>query len=267
METVPEGRDAELIEAARTVDPGRIHLGEGEVDGHDDHKDHRHRDIQGGVARASVFGASDGLVSNISLILGVAGANPGASVVRLAGIAGLIAGAVSMAAGEYVSMRAQRELFEREIELERLELARNPEVEKAELVQVYIKRGLRESTAIEVAEQMMASPEQALEVHAREELGVAPDSLGSPVGAAVGSFFSFCAGAVIPLLPWFFAAGSTAILWSVLLGLLAAVALGAALAAFTGRSVWFSAGRQVLVAAVASAVTFGIGNLLGVQIG
>jgi vacuolar iron transporter family protein len=271
METVPGQHPADdsdaggLIEASRTVDPGAIHLGHSS-DGTGAESGHRHRDVQGGVARASVFGASDGLVSNISLILGVAGANPGSSVVRLAGVAGLIAGAVSMAAGEYVSMRAQRELFERELELERLELARNPEVEKAELVQVYMRRGLKESTAVEVAEQMMASPEQALEVHAREELGVAPDALGSPLGAATGSFLAFCTGAIIPLFPWFFADGVTAILWSVVLGVVAAAGLGAALAAFTGRPVWYTAGRQVLVAVVASSVTFGIGNLLGVQI-
>jgi vacuolar iron transporter family protein len=257
-----DASEADIAKVARTVDPSEIHLDDDDQDGHG----HKHRDVQGGVARASVFGASDGLVSNISLILGVAGANPGSSVVRLAGVAGLIAGAVSMAAGEYVSMRAQRELFEREIEMERRELARNPEIEKAELVQVYVKRGLTEATALEVAEQMMASPEQALEVHAREELGVAPDALGSPWGAATGSFFSFCTGAVIPLLPWFFTGGTTAILWSVALGLLAAAGLGATLARFTGRPVWFTAGRQMLVAVVASAVTFGIGNLLGVQI-
>ena len=252
--------------ASDGIDPKALHL-------HHDHdrgifhsRSHRHRDIQGGVARASVFGVSDGLVSNVSLILGVAGANPGPSVVRLAGIAGLIAGAVSMAAGEYISMRAQRELFERELELERMELAQNPEVERAELVQLYQERGLSPELASEVADQMMATPERALEVHSREELGVAPDALGSPIGAAVGSFLSFCAGAIVPLMPWFFASGITAVVWSVVLALLAAGAVGVALAAFTGRSAWYSAARQMLVAAGAAAVTYGVGSLIGVQV-
>ncbi len=184
----------------RPVDSGLLHIPANKAGGMNLTRSHRHRDVQGGVARASVFGVSDGLVSNASLILGVAGANVDASFVRLAGIAGLIAGAVSMAAGEYVSMRAQQELFERELELERLEIEHNPETELAELVQLYRNRGLSESTAVEVATQLMSSPEQALEVHAREELGVAPDALGSPVGASVGSFLSFCVGALVPLL-------------------------------------------------------------------
>lgn len=227
---------------------------------------HRHRDVQGGVARASVFGASDGLVSNVSLILGVAGADPGASLVRLAGISGLIAGAVSMAAGEYISMRAQRELFERELEVERLELERNPEVEHAELAQIYESRGVESETADQLATEMMSDPERALEVHAREELGLNPESLGSPIGAAAGSFFSFTTGAVIPLVPWFFMSGTAAVLGSVVLGVLAAAGLGFALSAFTGRPGWYSAGRQVLVAAVAASITFGIGSLIGVQL-
>jgi VIT1/CCC1 family predicted Fe2+/Mn2+ transporter len=229
-------------------------------------RSHRHRDVQGGVARASVFGVSDGLVSNASLILGVAGADASSSVVRLAGIAGLIAGAVSMAAGEYVSMRAQQELFQRELELERLELERNPEVELAELTQLYRSRGLSEEVAQLAARQMMASPEQALEVHAREELGFAPDSLGSPIGAALGSFGAFCAGAFVPLVPWFFAGGLTAVIWSLVLAVIAAGGVGVALASFTGRSRWFSAMRQVLIAAVAALATYGIGHLIGVQV-
>lgn len=229
-------------------------------------RSHRHRDVQGGVARASVFGVSDGLVSNASLILGVAGANAQADVVRLAGIAGLLAGAVSMAAGEYVSMRAQKELFERELELERLELERNPDVELAELVELYRSRGLTEQTATDAATQMMASPEQALDVHAREELGVSPDSLGSPLGAAAGSFASFTVGAFVPLVPWFFTSGNTAVLASLLLALVAAGTVGLILAAFTGRSAWYSAARQVLIAAVAAGVTYGVGSLIGVGV-
>ena len=251
----------------RPVDSGLLHIPANKAGGVSLTRSHRHRDVQGGVARASVFGVSDGLVSNASLILGVAGANVDASFVRLAGIAGLIAGAVSMAAGEYVSMRAQQELFERELELERLEIEHNPETELAELVQLYRNRGLSESTAVEVATQLMSSPEQALEVHAREELGVAPDALGSPVGASVGSFLSFCVGALVPLLPWFFTGGTTAVVVSLLLSMVAAGAVGVALASFTGRSMWKSAGRQILIATVAAAVTYAVGSIVGVQTG
>ena len=145
--------------------------------------EHHHRDLSGGLERAAVFGASDGLVSNVSLILGVAAADPGARVVRLAGLAGLIAGAVSMAAGEYGSMKAQQELFERELELERIELRRNPHVEQVELSQIYQSRGLDPDMARDMAARMMSTPERALETHAREELGIDPESLGSPIGA------------------------------------------------------------------------------------
>ena len=229
--------------------------------------EHQHRDVQGGVARASVFGASDGLVSNVSLILGVAGADPGASYVRLAGIAGLIAGAVSMAAGEYVSMRAQTELFERELALERRELERNPHVERVELEQIYQARGVDPDTARAMAAEMMSDPERALETHAREELGIDPSSLGSPWGAALGSFGAFCVGALVPLLPWFFVDGTTAVLASVVLTLVAAASVGVVLASFTGRPMWFSAGRQVLIAALAASVTYGIGAAVGVDTG
>src|SRR5688500_18344038 len=183
----------------------------------DDH--HHHRDVSGGSARAAVFGVSDGLVTNVSLILGVAGAvadsSPG--FVRLAGLAGLVAGAFSMAAGEYVSMRAQRELLERELELERREIRRRPETERRELAAIYRSRGVQPDTADELAREMMRDPELALETHAREELGIDPGSLGSPVGAAVWSFLAFAVGGVIPLLPWFFTRGATAVSLSVAL--------------------------------------------------
>jgi len=222
--------------------------------------------VQGGVARASIFGVSDGLVSNVSLILGFAGAETSASVVRLAGIAGLLAGAFSMAAGEYVSMRAQRELLERELDRERRELERHPEVELTELAALYESRGMDAELARTVAEKMMATPEQALEVHAREELGVAPDSLGSPVGAAIGSFLAFCAGAFVPLIPWFVGSGGAAVWLSLALAVLGAAGVGVALASFTGRSAWYSAARQALIAAVAAGVTFAVGRALGVTV-
>jgi vacuolar iron transporter family protein len=226
--------------------------------------EHHHRDIQGGSARAAVFGVSDGLVSNVSLILGVAGASPGAGIVRLAGLAGLIAGAVSMAAGEYVSMRAQSELLERELDLERIELRRNPHVETVELTQIYQSRGMEADQARELAEAMMADPDRALEAHAREELGIDPNDLGSPVGAAVSSFLAFGVGAVLPLLPWFFGSGDAAVFASVVIGAVAAVSVGTLLAWFTGRSYLRSALRQLAIATFASAVTFAIGAAVGV---
>src|SRR5436305_11513596 len=220
--------------------------------------DHHHRDVEGGAARAAVFGVSDGLVSNVSLILGVAGAvastNPG--FVRLAGLAGLVAGAFSVAAGEYVSMRAQSELLERELELERREIRRRPENERRELAAIYRSRGVDPSMADDMATELMRDPEVALETHAREELGIDPGSLGSPVGAAVSSFLAFCIGGAIPLMPWFFTEGTTAVVLSVTFGAIAAIIVGALLAQFTGRSPLRSALRQLFIAAVAATVTF-----------
>lgn len=227
--------------------------------------EHHHRDLSGGLARASVFGVSDGLVSNVSLILGVAGADPSASVVRLAGLAGLIAGAVSMAAGEWVSMKAQSELLERELEMERIELRRNPIVERAELAAIYRSRGVPAEVADDLATAMMRDPEVALETHAREELGIDPGSLGSPRGAAVSSFLAFSVGALVPLAPWFVAAGAAAAVASVVLAFVAAAAVGFALARFTGRSRVRSALRQVLIAGAASALTYAIGSIVGID--
>jgi VIT1/CCC1 family predicted Fe2+/Mn2+ transporter len=225
--------------------------------------EHHHRNVQGGAARAAVFGISDGLVSNVALILGVAGASPGAGVVRLAGVAGLIAGAVSMAAGEWVSMTAQSELLERELKMEAVELRRRPESERRELVQIYRSRGVEPETAERLASEMMRDPDLALETHAREELGIDPNELGSPLGAAVSSFLAFAVGAVVPLLPWFFSGGGAALAVSIVLGALAALSVGAALAGFTGRSVVRSALRQLLFAAVPAAITFAIGAAVG----
>ncbi|HEX8771844.1 MAG TPA: VIT1/CCC1 transporter family protein [Acidimicrobiales bacterium] len=225
-----------------------------------------HRNVQGGAARAAVFGVSDGLVSNVALILGVAGAHPAAGVVRLAGLAGLIGGAVSMAAGEYISMRAQAELLERELEMERIELRRRPEGERRELIEIYRSRGIEPRIAEELATAMMRNPEMALETHAREELGIDPNSLGSPVAASISSFLCFAAGALLPLLPWFFASGTGALVASVILGLFGSLAVGGSLARFTGRSVTWSAARQLLVSAVPAAITYGLGSLVGVGV-
>ena len=145
---------------------------------------HRHRNVQGGTARAAVFGVSDGLVSNVALILGIAGASTDPTFVRVAGVTGLLAGAISMAAGEYVSLKAQAELVERELAIERASIAENPEAETAELAAIYVKRGLTPEQAKVVAAELMSNPEVALDVHAREELGVDPTQLGSPLAAA-----------------------------------------------------------------------------------
>lgn len=241
--------------------------GDHDTGDHDHHPDHHHRDLSGGAARAAIFGVSDGLVSNVALILGVAGASPAPGFVRLAGLAGLVAGAVSMAAGEYVSVKAQVELLERELALERIELERRPEVEQRELASIYVRRGVEPGLANQLAAAMSTDPELALQTHAREELGVDPDALGSPVKAAAASLVSFALGALIPLVPWFFATGATAVIASVTLAAVAAIGVGIALAVFTERPWPRSAGRQLLIAAVAAAVTFGVGRLVGVGLG
>lgn len=231
------------------------------------HHEHHHRDVRGGGARAAVFGISDGLVTNVSLILGLSGAHPGAGVVRLAGLAGLLGGAFSMAAGEYISMSAQRELFERELELERQEIHRRPEGEYRELVKIYEGRGIPTELATQVATQMMSDPEVALETHAREELGILPGSLGKPFEAAAASFVTFAIGAVLPLIPFLVVAGggTSAVVASIVITAVAAVVVGAALSAFTGRSWWFSGLRQLAICAAAGGVTYGIGAIVGVS--
>src|SRR5690606_27611218 len=228
------------------------------------HVDVHHRGLAGGAARAAVFGVSDGLVSNMGLILGVAGADPQPGVVRLAGLAGLVAGAISMAAGEYNSMRVQAELFERELAIEERELRYRPRAETAELTRIYQRRGLAPEDARQVAEAMMRNPRSALEAHARDELGIDPDQLGSPVSAAVSSFVAFGIGGVVPLIPWFFGGGSAAIVTSLVLGVVAAVVVGCLIARSTGRPPWWPVTRQLLFTFVPASVTFMIGNWIGV---
>lgn len=230
------------------------------------YREHHHRNVQGGAARAAVFGISDGLVTNVSLILGVAGGQASASFVRLAGLAGLLAGAFSMAAGEYVSMSAQSELLHRELEIERRALRTEPEAEEEELAQVYERRGLTPEAARNLAQLMMRTPELALEAHAREEIGVDPSSIASPYPAAAASFVSFSLGAVIPLVPWFFMRGGGAVGVSIGLVVIVSVVLGLLLAQATGRSSWRSALRQVVVSMLAAGVTYGVGRLVGVGV-
>lgn len=227
---------------------------------------HDHRDVQGGAARAAVFGVSDGLVSNVALILGVAAASDTGSSVLVAGVSGLLAGAASMAAGEYVSVKAQAELVERELDLERVSIAENPAGEMKELTSIYVKRGVDPDSAEKLATAVHDDPEVALEVHAREELGVDPDSVGDPLAAAGSSFVAFAIGAIVPLLPWFFSDGNLATILSVVLGLVAAATVGYVLSLFTERSPIKTVGRQVGLATAACLLTFAIGSLLGATV-
>src|SRR5438876_1682337 len=227
----------------------------------------RHRGLgSGGNIRAAVFGVNDGLVSNASLIFGVAGASPDAAVVLLSGVAGLTAGAFAMAAGEFVSVRSQRELFEYQIGLERDELAEYPDAEAQELALIYRAKGLSEVEAKRLAKKIVSDPEHALDTLAREELGLNPDELGSPWGAAVSSFLSFAVGAAIPLSPFVFGAGARALPITAMLTALALFAVGATLSLFTGRGALFSGARMLLLGGFAAAVTFGVGKLFGVSI-
>ncbi len=255
------GRAARLFgRRASDAHPSRRGTGETQL------WDHHHRNVQGGGARAAVFGVSDGLVTNVSLILGFAGANAGPSAVRLAGVAGLIAGAFSMGSGEWISMRAQRELLERELAMEKHEIRHRPEGERRELVGIYENRGVDPSVARTLAEEMMRTPELALETHAREELGINPDALGRPIQAALSSFATFALGGLLPLIPWLFTRGTGAVVASVVVGAVAALAVGAILAAFTRQSWWRSSLRQLLTSATVAAVVYGVGVGVGVGV-
>ncbi|TDD14775.1 VIT1/CCC1 transporter family protein [Nonomuraea diastatica] len=225
---------------------------------------HQHRDVTGGWLRPSVFGAMDGLVSNFALIAGVAGGTANTKVISLAGVAGLAAGALSMAGGEYVSVASQRELAQAEIAVERRELARHPDDERAELAQTFVDRGVAPELAAEVARQISQNPEQALEVHARNELGVGPGDLPSPSLAAVSSFLSFSVGAVLPLLPYLVGVQSLTV--SAVASCVALFAAGALVSTVTARNWWYSGLRQLVVGGVAAAVTFALGNLIGAAV-
>jgi VIT1/CCC1 family predicted Fe2+/Mn2+ transporter len=228
----------------------------------------RHRGAgQSGTLRAAVFGVNDGLVSNASLIMGVAGATLDAGVIVLSGAAGLLAGAFSMAAGEYVSMRSQREMFEYQIGLERAELDQYPEEEAAELALIFEHKGMSQAEAKEVADKLIADPDRALETLAREELGLNPDELGSPWGAAGFSFLSFATGAVLPLLPFLFLGPARALPVAIGLTATALFGVGATLSLFTGRNAWLGGLRMLGIGAAAGAGTYIIGKALGVTLG
>ncbi|CAN5700594.1 hypothetical protein BH24CHL8_BH24CHL8_07710 [soil metagenome] len=226
-----------------------------------------HRASRSGTLRAAIFGVNDGLVSNLSLVMGVAGATADARFVILAGAAGLLAGAFSMAAGEYISMQSQRELFERQIELEREEMRIMPDAEERELAAIYRSKGIPPAESARIAHRLMQDPEAALDTKVREELGLDPDELGSPWGAAGSSFVAFGVGAIIPLAPFLLSSGTVALIVAFVLALAALFVVGAGVSLVTGRSLAFSGLRQVAIGALAAGVTFLVGTLIGVQIG
>ncbi|MCC0098703.1 VIT1/CCC1 transporter family protein [Streptomyces flavotricini] len=233
---------------------------------HTAHRDnHTHRDVNGGWLRPAVFGAMDGLVSNLALMTGVAGGAVATQTIVITGLAGLAAGAFSMAAGEYTSVASQRELVLAELDIERTQLRKHPVGEMEELAELYVSRGVEPSLAREVAMQLSRDPEQALEIHAREELGIDPDDLPSPMVAAVSSFGSFALGALLPVLPYLL--GATSLWPAVLLALVGLFACGAVVSRVTARSWWYSGLRQLLLGGAAAGVTYVLGTWIGGAVG
>lgn len=227
----------------------------------------RHKTVGGNALRAAVLGANDGLVSNMSLVMGVAGATSGNSEILLAGSAGLLAGALSMALGEWISVKSSQELYERQMALEMDEIISNPEGELKEITLIYIAKGIPEAQAHEMAVEVMSDHNRAHEVLVKEELGINPEELKSSAWeAAITSFILFAIGAIIPLAPFFWLSGFAAIAASVIFSTLGLFIIGSAITLFTGKSIWFSGGRQVVFGLLAAAITFGIGRLIGVSI-
>jgi vacuolar iron transporter family protein len=226
--------------------------------------EHEHRDVSGGWLRPTVFGAMDGLVTNVSLIAGVGGGGLDRSRIILTGLAGLVAGAFSMATGEFTSVTSQNELVRAEVELERRQLAAYPEEEQAELAEALAEKGIDGRLARQVAEQVSQDPDEALRLHAQEELGVDPHELPSPVVAAVSSFLSFALGAVVPLLSFLF--GSASLYLALGIAAAALFALGAVVARLTRVNIWYGAVRQLLLAAVAAGVTYAVGRAIGASV-
>ncbi len=249
---------ARALEALRTQRPDDGKIGKREP---------WHRPDRSGALRAAIFGVSDGLVSNTALVMGFAGSGASRDAVLLAGVAGLLAGAFSMAAGEYVSMSGQREMFEREIALEKAELEQNPEDEREELVLIYRAKGLTRDQAAVVADKIMSDKDVALDTLAREELGLDPDELGSPWGAAFSSLAAFAVGAAVVVLPYLFTGGALAFWLAVALSLVSMVAVGSAIGVVNGRSALRGAARQVAAGVLAAGITYGVGALIGIQVG
>jgi len=227
----------------------------------------RHRSVGGNAIRAAVLGGNDGLVSNFSLVMGVAGASPDQQGVLLAGLAGLLAGALSMALGEWISVKSSQELYENQMQLEMEELETNPEGEKKEIALIYMAKGIPESQAHQMASEAMTDPKIAHELLVREELGINAEELkGSALEAALYSFFLFAIGASIPVLPFLLFTGSKALMISIGGSAVGLFLIGAAITLFTGRSVWYSGFRQMIFGLLAAAITFGIGHLIGVSV-
>ena len=227
----------------------------------------RHRSVGGNAIRAAVLGGNNGLVSNFSLIMGIAGATAGQEGVLLAGLAGLLAGALSMALGEWISVKSSQELFENQMQIEMEELETNPEGEMKELALIYMAKGIPDEQAHQMAADIMNDKGQAHEILVKEELGINAEELkGSAVEAAVYSFILFAIGAVIPVLPFMFTSGVQAILISVSASAIGLFLIGAAITLFTGKNVWYSGFRQVFFGLAAAAITFGIGKLIGVSV-
>lgn len=230
------------------------------------HREPWHRTDRSGGLRAAVFGVSDGLVSNAALVMGFAGSGAARTVILLAGIAGLLAGAFSMAAGEYVSMSSQREMYQREISLEAQEIAEKPEEERAELVLLYRAKGLARGEAELLADRIMADPDVALDTLAREELGLDPEELGSPWTAALSSLLAFAVGAFVVVVPYLFAGGTAALYAAIGLVAVALFVVGAGIGMLNGRSFLRSGLRQLIAGGLAVAVVFGVGHLLGTTV-
>lgn len=227
----------------------------------------RHRSVGGNALRAAVLGGNDGLVSNFSLVMGIAGASSGQKEVLLTGLAGLLAGALSMALGEWISVKSSQELFENQMELEKEELETNPEGEEKELALIYMSKGITEAEAKRMAADIIKDKDRAHEVLIKEELGInAEDLKGSAMEAAITSFILFAVGAIIPVIPFFFTGGASAIIFSAAFSAIGLFIIGAAITLFTGKNVWYSGMRQVLFGLSAAAITFFIGKLIGVNI-
>lgn len=227
----------------------------------------RHRSVGGNALRAAVLGGNDGLVSNFSLVMGVAGASSGQQEVLLTGIAGLLAGALSMSLGEWISVKSSQELYENQMELEMEELEHNPEGEEKELALIYISKGIPDEQARQMAKDIISNKDHAHEILIKEELGINPEDLkGSAMEAAVTSFLLFALGAILPVIPFFFTGGMQAVLLSAGLSTIGLFVIGASITLFTGKNVWYSGLRQVLFGLMAAAITFGIGKLIGVSI-
>ncbi|MFN8499814.1 MAG: VIT1/CCC1 family protein [Anaerolineae bacterium] len=250
-----------LQSVAMSSSPGGLEGSIAQIEG-------RHRATGGNALRAAVLGANDGIVSNLSLVMGVAGADMASHTILITGLAGLLAGAGAMAMGEWLSVQSARELYEHQIAVEKAELTASPAEEEAELALIYQAKGLPQDQAERLAQQLIANRATALDTLAREELGVNPEEMGgNPWEAAATSFFLFAAGAIIPVCSFFFLSGTSALIVSVILSAIALFLMGAGTTLFTGRTVLYSGARQVLFGLVAAGFTFTLGRLLGVSLG